>query len=103
MDGLDAETLFTHSCTGYTYDDLTLIPGQMDFSLEEIDLSTRLTRNITLRSPLVSSPMDTVTESGTAIAMALMGGIGIIHNNNDVAEQVAEVKRVKRYFGVSVC
>eukprot|EP00002_Diphylleia_rotans_P012244 TRINITY_DN2399_c0_g1_i1.p1 TRINITY_DN2399_c0_g1~~TRINITY_DN2399_c0_g1_i1.p1 ORF type:complete len:506 (-),score=127.29 TRINITY_DN2399_c0_g1_i1:224-1741(-) len=96
FDGLAAEEIFGKG-TGYTYDDLILLPGHIDFSPDQVSLKSKLTRNITLNSPLVSSPMDTVTESKMAIHMALFGGIGIIHYNNSIEEQAAEVRKVKRY------
>jgi IMP dehydrogenase len=80
---------------GLTYDDVLLLPDASDVVPSEVDTSTRLTRNITLAVPLVSSAMDTVTESAMAIAMAKAGGIGIIHRNLPIDEQVTHVKLVK--------
>ncbi len=96
LDGLDAETLFSAG-HGLTYDDIIFLPGYIDFPASDVRLETSLTRNIRLKRPLVSSPMDTVTEASMAITLALLGGIGILHYNNTIAEQVAMVRKVKRY------
>lgn len=80
---------------GLTYDDVLLLPDSSDVVPSEVETATRLTRKISLKIPLVSSPMDTVTESAMAIAMALAGGIGILHRNLPIEEQVKHVERVK--------
>ena len=77
---------------GLTYDDVLLLPDESEVVPSEVQTKTRLTRNITLDVPVVSSAMDTVTESEMAIAMAKCGGIGILHRNLSIADQVAEVK-----------
>lgn len=81
--------------TGLTFDDVLLQPGFSDFSRADISFSTKLTKKIALTLPLVSSPMDTVTEADLAIALARLGGIGILHRNLTVSDQVAQVKLVK--------
>ncbi len=78
---------------GLTFDDVLLLPGFSDFSRSEINLTTKLTRNLEIKIPLVSSPMDTVTESKLAIALGKLGGIGIIHRNLTITDQVSEVKK----------
>jgi len=80
-----------------TFDDVLLVPGYSEVLPNEVDTSTYLTVNIRLNIPLVSAAMDTVTESGTAIAMAQQGGIGIIHRNLSIERQAAEVEKVKKY------
>lgn len=79
-----------------TFDDVLLKPGYAGFSRSDISLETKLSRNITLKAPLVSSPMDTVTESKLAIVLAKFGGIGIIHRNLTIKDQAAEVAKVKK-------
>ena len=96
MDGYSVNEIFDQH-TGYSYDDIILLPGFIDFGIDDINLETQLTRNIKIKFPFISSPMDTVTESKMAITMALMGGIGILHNNNTIEEQVMELKKVKMY------
>ena len=81
---------------GLTYDDVLLLPGETDVIPSEVDTRTRLTRGITLHTPLISSAMDTVTESRMAIAMARQGGIGILHRNLSIEDQAYQVDLVKR-------
>jgi IMP dehydrogenase len=81
---------------GITFDDVLLLPGYSDFLPREADVRTNLTRQIRLNIPIVSSPMDTVTESELAIALAQEGGIGIIHKNMSIQQQTHEVDKVKR-------
>ena len=81
---------------GLTYDDVLLLPGETDVVPSEVDTTARLTRELSLKIPLVSSAMDTVTESRMAIAMARQGGIGVLHRNLSIEEQAYQVDLVKR-------
>lgn len=82
---------------GLTFDDVLLLPAASEIHPADADTTTRLTKNIELRIPLLSSAMDTVTEAEMAIALAQAGGLGVIHRNMGVEEQAAQVKRVKRF------
>jgi IMP dehydrogenase len=81
---------------GLTYDDVLLLPGHSDLAPADIDTTTRLTRGLTLRVPLISAAMDTVTESRMAIAMARQGGLGVLHRNLSIEDQAYQVDLVKR-------
>lgn len=81
---------------GLTFDDVLLIPGHSEVLPHQVDISTRLTRNIRLETPIMSAGMDTVTETRMAIAMAREGGIGIIHKNMSIEDQARMIDRVKR-------
>ena len=80
----------------YSFDDLLLLPNYSDVLPKEVNLSTRLTRNIQMNIPLVSAAMDTVTEAETAISMAREGGVGFIHRNMSIPSQATEVDKVKK-------
>ena len=82
--------------TGLTYDDVLLLPGNTDVIPSDADTSTRLSKRITLNIPIISAAMDTVTDSAMAIAMARLGGMGVIHRNLSIEDQAAHVDRVKR-------
>ena len=82
--------------TAITFDDVLLEPAYSEVVPSEVSVATRLTKNISLNIPLISSPMDTVTEHAMAIALAKMGGLGIIHKNMSIESQAHEVNKVKR-------
>ena len=97
-DGLSmAELIDSRQHGGLTYNDFLVLPGFIDFPASDVSLRTKVTKNVTLNTPFLSSPMDTVTETEMAIAMGLMGGMGVIHNNMSPQEQASVVRKVKKY------
>ena len=87
---------YTQFLEGLTFDDVLLLPGKSSVLPAEVDISVQLTPRIRLNIPLLSAAMDTVTEARMAIALAREGGLGVIHRNLSIEEQVAEVDKVKR-------
>ncbi|CAG8457716.1 2821_t:CDS:2 [Acaulospora colombiana] len=97
-DGLSAEEIMNLRANGgLTYNDFLILPGHIDFPPSEVCLESRITRNIVLKTPFMSSPMDTVTETDMAINMALLGGVGVIHHNCSSDEQAEMVRKVKKF------
>ncbi|CCA75890.1 related to inosine 5`-monophosphate dehydrogenase [Serendipita indica DSM 11827] len=97
-DGLSAAQLMSSiKHGGLTYNDFLLLPGHIDFPASVVSTESRITRRVVLKTPFMSSPMDTVTEKAMAINMALLGGIGVIHHNQSAEEQAAMVRAVKRH------
>lgn len=82
--------------TALTFDDVLLVPSYSEYLPGEVEVASRLTRNVSINVPIISSPMDTVTESDMAIGMAQEGGVGVIHKNMSIERQALEVDRVKR-------
>ena len=80
-----------------TFDDVSLVPAHSDFLPGDVDLTTRVTRDLAINIPLMSSAMDTVTEARLAIAMAQAGGVGVMHKNMSIDEQAHQVRVVKKY------
>ncbi|KAH6578335.1 hypothetical protein BASA61_000327 [Batrachochytrium salamandrivorans] len=98
VDGLAADDLFDVKVSGgLTYNDFLILPGYIDFPASAVSLETRITRRFTLKTPFMSSPMDTVTETDMAIHMALNGGLGVIHHNCPIEEQCDMVRKVKKF------
>ncbi|GJP29635.1 hypothetical protein CLOM_g7526 [Closterium sp. NIES-68] len=95
-DGFTAQQIFNQG-VAYTYDDCIFHPRHISFAASDVDLTGRVTRGISLRMPLVSSPMDTVTEAEMAAAMAAVGGMGFVHYNNSVQEQADLIRQAKQW------
>ena len=81
---------------GLTFDDVLLMPGYSQVLPRDVEIKTKLTKNITLNVPLLSAAMDTVTEAALAIALAREGGLGILHKNMSIEKQAEQVRKVKR-------
>ncbi|KAJ3186391.1 Inosine-5'-monophosphate dehydrogenase 1 [Irineochytrium annulatum] len=95
-DGQSAKDLFEED-NALTYNDFLVLPGYIDFRADEVSLTSRITKRIAIKTPFLSSPMDTVTETAMAIHMSLNGGLGVIHHNCTVEEQAKMVRTVKKF------
>ncbi|MBU4501460.1 MAG: IMP dehydrogenase [Nanoarchaeota archaeon] len=94
---MERKSFFERGYEAITFDDVLLVPSESEVLPKDVNLETKLSRNIWLNIPILSAAMDTVTESELAIGLAQQGGIGIIHRNMNIKKQVAEVMKVKRY------
>jgi len=102
QDGNSISELFKNGAPGFTYDDFIVLPGFVDFPREEVHFKTKLTKNIEIELPFISSPMDTVTDASMGIGMGEVGGVGIIHSNLTAEEQAIEVSIVAKSRGLLV-
>lgn len=97
-DGVSVQDLMNSKTNGgLTYNDFLMLPGYIGFPASTVDLRSKITKNITLRTPFTSSPMDTVTETDMAIHMALLGGVGVVHHNCSIEDQAEMIRKVKRF------